>query len=210
MGFKIDMHVHTIMSGDNDSEPEEMVQMAIERGLDAIVFTEHSSYEASGYAERLSEKYPSILIMRGVEFSASEGHCLVYGANTDPLDLWETTVQDLTDAVLAQGGVVIPSHPFRTGSGIGELALSLKGITALEGANGANIHPMNVHAIKLAKSLSLPSTGGSDAHGPKSVGSCHTEFESIVTKENFIAKLKEGSYRPVDNRKISKMDWLLK
>ena len=41
MKFKIDLHIHTRESGDNDSDPEEVVVNAIEAGLDGIAFTEH-------------------------------------------------------------------------------------------------------------------------------------------------------------------------
>jgi histidinol phosphatase-like PHP family hydrolase len=57
MRSRIDLHVHTRFSGDNDADPEEIVERAIERGLDGIAFTEHYSFEASEHAEQLREKY---------------------------------------------------------------------------------------------------------------------------------------------------------
>ena len=86
--MKIDLHIHSENSGDNFTDPEEVVMRAIERGLDGIAFTEHYYYEASEGVEALQEKYRnSIMIFRGVEFSAAEGHCLVFGVNTDRLSL---------------------------------------------------------------------------------------------------------------------------
>ncbi len=209
MSFKIDMHVHTRFSGDNDSDPEETVQKAIERGLDGVVFTEHYSYEASEFAELLREKYAdSIRIFRGVEFSAREGHCLVYGVNTDQFSLKFAPMADLVRVVNEHGGVAIPSHPFRRGCGIGELVHEVAGIVALEGYNGANIHAMNIKAVDAANGLGLPVTGGSDAHAPKEVGACYTVFEREVTGANFVDMLREGLYTGVDTRKISRMAWL--
>lgn len=109
--FKIDLHVHTAYSGDNDAEPEEMLLSAIARGLDGIAFTEHYSYEASGFAEGFKAKYSDrITILRGVEFSALEGHCLVFGANTDKLSVKGAPISELVRIVGQAGGVVIPSQ----------------------------------------------------------------------------------------------------
>jgi hypothetical protein len=81
----------------------------------------------------------------------------------------------------------------------------VNGIAGLEGCNGANMHLFNVKAIDAAKALNLPYTGGSDAHEPREVGSCYTEFREVVTYENFIDLLRAGNYRGVDTRKIARM-----
>lgn len=206
MKSKIDLHVHSRESGDNDADPEEIVERAIERGLDGIVITEHYSYEASEHAERLREKYRGVmLVLRGVEFSAAEGHCLVFGADTDRLSMRFAPAEDVVRLVTSAGGIVIPSHPFRGGNSMGALVLRLRGISGIEGYNGANMHTMNRKAIATAERLDLPFTGGSDAHSPSEVGSCYTEFDGCVTEENFLDLLRQGRYRGVDIRKISRM-----
>ncbi|MGE5809466.1 MAG: PHP domain-containing protein [Nitrospirota bacterium] len=206
MKCKIDLHVHSKYSGDNDADPEEAVIRAIESGLQGIAFTEHYYYEASEQAETLKEKYGGrILILRGVEFSADEGHCLVFGADTDKLGIKYAPVEDVIRFVSAAGGVVIPSHPYRPGTSLGDLVRNMNGITGLEGYNGANMYAFNARAIKAAKALHIPYTGGSDAHEPREVGSCYTEFRNAVSYDNFIDSLKAGDYLGVDTRKISRM-----
>jgi hypothetical protein len=206
MKFKIDLHVHSKYSTDNDADPEETVLRALERGLHGIVFTEHYSYEASEPVEKLKEKYgKDILLFRGVEYSTAEGHCLVFGADTDNLGIKYAPVSDVVRFVNRAGGVVIPSHPFRPGTSLGDLIMSLEGLCALEGHNGCNMHVMNMKAIEAAGMLKLPYTGGSDAHEPHDVGACFTEFDDAVTYENFIERLKAGRYQGVDTRKISRM-----
>jgi len=205
MKYKIDLHVHSKFSGDNDSDPEETVLVAIERGLHGIAFTEHYHYNASESVESLREKYRDrILIMRGVEFSTAEGHCLVFGADTDKLSLVSASVHDVIRAVHGIGGVVIASHPFRSVNSLGDSIWSVRGLCALEGFNGGNMHVFNVKAIKAAAQLNLPYTGGSDAHSSYEVGSCYTAFRDCVTEENFIDLLKGGDYLGVDTRKISR------
>lgn len=205
MKFKIDLHVHSKYSADNDSDPEESILRAIELGLHGIAFTEHYYYGASEPVEALREKYrDSIMIFRGVEFSTVEGHCLVFGVDTDKLGIKYAPLGDVVRIAEKTGGVVIPSHPFRPGTSLGGLIWSVNGITGLEGCNGANMHAYNVMAIEAARALNLPYTGGSDAHEPREVGSCFTEFDDAVTNENFISLLKAGKYRGVDTKKISK------
>jgi predicted metal-dependent phosphoesterase TrpH len=205
MKFRIDLHVHSKYSGDTDSEPEEAILRAISLNLQGIAFTEHYSYAASEYAEGLREKYhDNILIFRGVEFSAAEGHCLIFGADTDKLAIKYAPVKDVVRIVHQHGGVVIPSHPYRGGNSLGDRIHDLSGISAVEGYNGCNMHAFNVRAIEAAKRLNLPFTGGSDAHSPQEVGSCFTEFNGEVTHDNFIEVLKQGDYQGVDARKVSR------
>jgi predicted metal-dependent phosphoesterase TrpH len=201
--------VHSKFSGDTNSEPEDTIIHAIESNLDGIAFTEHYSYEASEPVEKLRGKYEDkILIIRGVEFSSAEGHCLIFGANTDRLSIKHAPVKDIVKIIDELGGIVIPSHPFRGGNSMGDSIRNINGLFAIEGYNGCSHHSQNVRAVKVAGELGLPYTGGSDAHEPHEVGSCFTEFSERVTSHNFIALLKAGNYHGVDTRKISRA-WIM-
>jgi len=206
MKYKIDLHVHSKYSGDNNSEPEETIIRAIELGLHGLAFTEHYSYGASEHAELLREKYGDrILVLRGVEFSSQEGHCLIFGVDTDTLSIKYAPVKDIIRVVNQEGGVVIPSHPYRSVNSLGDTVLTVDGLSALEGYNGCNMHAFNVKAVAAAEMLKLPCTGGSDAHTARDAGSCFTEFDDAVTYENFIERIKAGRFRGRDTRKISGM-----
>jgi predicted metal-dependent phosphoesterase TrpH len=206
MTYKVDLHVHSKYSGDADYEPEEAVLHAIETNLHGIAFTEHYSYEASEPVERLIEKYrDKIMIFRGVEFSSLEGHCLIFGVNTDRLSIKFAPVMEVIRLVNEEGGAVIPSHPFRGGNSLGDAVRNVKGFHAIEGYNGYSHHSQNSKAVKVAGELALPYTGGSDAHSPKDVGSCFTEFFDAVSHDNFIDQLRAENYRGVDTRKVSRV-----
>jgi predicted metal-dependent phosphoesterase TrpH len=203
--FRIDLHVHSLLSGDNRADPEECIVRAIELGLQGLAFTEHYSYEASEPLEPLIERYRErILVLRAVEFSSAEGHCLVFGADTDRLCLDYAPVHVLVSEVNRAGGVVIPSHPYRAGSGLGDLILTLPGIAAVEGHNGCNHAALNQRAVQAALRLRLACTGGSDAHAPAEVGSCHTVFPEKVTASTIVDQLKAGRFEAVDTRKVSR------
>lgn len=205
MSSKIDLHIHSANSGDNPTDPEEAVLQAIRLGLNGIAFTEHYSFEASEGVIQLREKYGGqIMIFRGVEFSAAEGHCLVFGVNTDMLSMKYAPIADLIRVVHKHNGVAIPSHPYRGVNSIGDILKNLQGLYAVEGYNGCNMHSFNQKAVDTAQALSLPFTGGSDAHAAGEIGSCYTEFSDVVTYDNFIDLLKHGRYRGIDTRKISR------
>ena len=203
--FRIDLHVHSLLSGDNHADPEASIVRAIDLGLQGMAFTEHYSYKVSEPLELLIERYRErIFILRAVEFSAVEGHCLVFGVDPDRLCSDYAPAVDLVREVNRAGGVVIPSHPYRVGSGLGDLVLSLPGIAAVEGHNGCNHHAINKRALQAAQQLRLPCTGGSDAHRPEEVGSCYTVFQERVTAANLVALLKSGRFEAVDTRKASR------
>lgn len=202
--FLVDLHVHSRLSGDCDADPQECVERALGLGLHGIAFTEHYSYAASEPLERLRERYRGrILILRGVEFSAAEGHCLVFGVDTDRACRPHAPVDELVRIVNREGGAVVPSHPYRGGSGIGDRILTLAGIAAVEGCNGCNAPVFNRRAIAAARSLGLPVTGGSDAHTAGEVGSCYTIFKQRVAEENLAGLLRSGEFEAVDARRVS-------
>jgi len=206
MTYRIDLHVHSKFSGDTDSEPEESVLHAVKAGLHGIAFTEHYSFEVSAYADVLRDKYAGkILIFRGVEFSSAEGHCLVFGVNTDRMSLNNASIEEIIPLVNEQGGVVIPTHPFRGSNSIGDRIRDLTGLCAIEGHNGYAHYYQNTKAVRTAEELKLPYTGGSDAHEPHEVGACYTDFRHEVTNDNFIDLLRGGEYKGVDTRKISRV-----
>lgn len=204
--FKIDLHVHSKNSGDNDSDPEEIIERAIELGLDGIAFTEHYYYEASEELTSFIYKYKdAITIIRGVEFSASDGHCLVFGVNTDDISGKNTPMECLIKVVDSLGGVVIPAHPFRGINSIGDSLLNLSGLFAIEGFNGCSMPAFNHKAIKAAAVLRIPFTGGSDAHSSNEVGSCYTAFYEPVSQDNIVSLLKSGKFTAHDNRRFARL-----
>ncbi len=206
MKYKVDLHIHTKHSGDSNSEPEDVVLHAIEAGLDGIAFTEHYSFEVSEFAEKLREKYSrDILIFRGVEFDAADGHCLVFGVNTDNAGIKDEPMKEVVRVVNEKGGVVIPTHPFRGGYSIGKKVRDLKGICAVEGYNGYSHYYKNKKAVEMALDIGLPFTGGSDAHSAGDVGACYTQFNTEVTYDNFLELLKAGDYFGRDIRNVSKV-----
>jgi len=203
--LKIDMHVHTSgLSPDSTLDPEEAIQVAMGLGLDGICFTEHDrAWELSPVCE-LSAKY-NFPVFRGVEVMVKEGgEILVFGLNrnfTTVIDI-KTLRQMAVDA----NAFMIAAHPFRgypchaltDFDKASELVLKrpvFDKVDGLEGFNGRNMEGNNVFACQLARILSLPISGGSDAHARNELGKCVTIFENDIRSEaDLMKELKAGRF----------------
>jgi predicted metal-dependent phosphoesterase TrpH len=201
--FKIDLHLHSTLGGDSLIKPEEVVPRAIEVGLDAVCVTEHGSYSLSRPFEKISEE-TGFPIFRGLEYSAYEGHLLIYGVRAGKSDLpANLPMQKVITWVRERGGAAIPAHPFQKsmmGARLGDRIFDLKGITALEGLNGSALFKENELALKAGADLDIPCVGGSDAHGLMVLGRMYTEFERpVLTEDDLVQSLLGRHYRPRPN-----------
>jgi predicted metal-dependent phosphoesterase TrpH len=195
----IDMHVHTIYSRDSLIAPEDLIEQAIQLGLDGICVMEHDSMRASEIVEEFALG-TEMKVFRGVEATTDIGHILVYGVTPEQWERYEGRLgipaQEMIDCVREWGGVCIPAHPFRFNSfGVGEKIESLVGVFAVEGHNGKCDAEENRIACEVAERLNLKIIGGSDAHTLGQIGKCATVFERHVsTTDKLIDELKSGQY----------------
>jgi hypothetical protein len=201
--FKIDMHVHTVLGGDSIIEPEQVVQRAIEVGLDAVCVTEHHSYSLSQPFEEIMRE-TGFPIFRGMEYNAAEGHLLIFGVKAGRGNLPpRLPIQSALDWVQRSAGVAIPAHPYQVdmmGRSLGKGVLKLKGLVALETLNGSLSPEENKKASNAASRLGIHGIGGSDAHGLHVLGRVYTLFPSpIRTEEELVAALKNGGHTPCWN-----------
>jgi predicted metal-dependent phosphoesterase TrpH len=195
----IDLHVHTIYSQDSLLAPEDLIEQALQVGLDGVCVMDHNSLQVSEVVEEFAEGTP-LKVFRGVEVTTDLGHILAYGLKPEQWEQFagrlERPAQELVDYVRSFGGVCIPAHPFRFGPGSIENKLeTLIGIFAIEGYNGKANSDENQMACEKAKQLDLMVTGGSDAHVQGMVGKCATVFENkIETMADLIKELKGGHF----------------
>ncbi len=217
MATLIDLHTHTSHSSAcSQMTAGELIEAAIEAGLHGVAVTEHLVIEGAEAAQELGRKKYGFPVFRGVEADSTMlGDVLVFGCYRDfrPGINW----LDLRKIVSAEGGILIPAHPFRRwdqrslwhyverhnlplDSRLAELGV-LDGVTAIEVLNGGSKDAENAEAAELARVLALPGVGGSDAHSADAVGVTATWFlHDIATDEELVAALKGGDYRPVDRR----------
>jgi predicted metal-dependent phosphoesterase TrpH len=209
----IDLHVHTHLSDDSKTTPEQYVEAAIKSGagLGAICFTEHRRFPRDPEVDRLYSELSDnhcILIIKGVEVDTDLGHLLLFGLNGEVIRRFDPDHRmlksaHLIDVIHKEGGIAIPSHPFRD-SGFGVrlddlVAKHGSALSAVEVINGQNSPAENERAVAVAEKLGLTALGGSDAHfaTPHWFLTCATELERpIKNVEELCIELRAGRARP--------------
>jgi predicted metal-dependent phosphoesterase TrpH len=197
--MRIDLHCHTKYSNDNFLEPEELIEQAIQMGLDGVCLTEHHSMIPSWSLEKI--KMPEgFYVFRGLEISTDRGHLLVYGMEDDSWSTWASDtyldVFRVIEHVHLLGAICVPAHPFRGLDSFGEAVFQIESVDAIETHNGLNGEEMNQKAIRASKIKNLPSIGGSDCHNRNQVGRAFTEFKnSVQTMDALIEEIKRGNCR---------------
>lgn len=212
-GFCVDLHIHTFPASQcSSSSVDNMLQVAVSIGLDAVCITDHNYVWKPADIQALSEKH-GIPVFRGNEITTDQGDMLVFGMYKDVQGIIK--LQDLKQLVDEADGFIIAAHPFRgflifNTSEIGltvEKAMqrpALQMVHALEVLNGKVTKRENVFAGKVAEGLGMPATGGSDAHDVLGVGKYATSFKGPITNEKeLVAALKSGSYAPCHYREMA-------
>lgn len=203
----IDLHVHSFPASPCSSiSLSELVAEAVKIGLDGICLTDHNYLWERRKVEELRQKH-GFLILMGNEITTDQGDILVFGFEEEIKEI--ITLAEFRKKVSAAGGFMIAAHPFRgfLTFGIGYLGLTVekamerpvfKEVDAIEILNGKVSEQENSFAASVAQALSLPATGGSDAHGPGEVGLYATLFPGLIQNEGDLLKaLKKGGFTPV-------------
>jgi len=174
MEFKIDLHIHTVYSGDSYITLEEAISNAKARRLDGIAITDHNTVEA---CRRLPDN-SGLIIIPGIEVSSSEAHILALGVR-EPIQRSMTAVETMEE-IHKLGGVGVVAHPFSfLSKGAKKEAIRRARPDAVETINSWTFFPFSVErSRRLAEALGLPQTGGSDAHIPGSIGKAYTCIDS--------------------------------
>lgn len=187
--MRVDLHIHSKYSSDGVLNVEDIVKIAVRRGLHGISITDHNTLKAYKKVEK-----GKLLILPGMEVSTSEGHVLVYGIQEEiPRDM---SLDETLEIAKELGGFTVAAHPYRFWSGIGEknvLRFSEK-FNAIEVKNSRCKGSSNKKAFILADRLRLGKTAGSDAHFSDEIGLCFLEVEFSDTDE-LMKEIEKGNAR---------------
>ncbi len=193
--MKIDLHVHTKISSPCSSiKITQMIDYARHIGLDAICVTDHDTLHGAILAQKIG-KEKNFPVFKGMEINTYEGDFLVFGLEKDigkPL-----SARELLDLVSSSGGAAIVAHPYRPFErALKDKVYSIKGFNALEVENGNTSPEYNKLAQSASFKLSLPGTGGSDAHQLWEIGRYYTRFDHTITSEQeLVEAIKSGNYQ---------------
>ena len=215
-GFVVDLHIHTSPASPCSSAPaDKIIEEARRIGLDGICLTDHNYVWNSEVVKNLSQKH-GFMVLRGNEITTDQGDVLVFGFDRDVKGIIK--LQDLRKEVIQAGGFIVVAHPFRgfLTFNVGELGLTpekamerplFKCVDAVETLNGKVTERENAFALKVARGLGLPITGGSDAHEIFEVGRYATRFTDRINDEkDLVRALQQGGYSPIAFRKEQGLD----
>lgn len=192
-GFvRVDMHSHTMWSGDSTTTVDELVTAVDESGVDVVCITDHNAIAgANEVADAVACR-----VIAGEELRTSAGELIGLFLN-ERLPAGANPVE-VAELIRAQGGIVYVPHPFDPmRRNLGESALydlARRGlIDAVEVLNSkTSLASLNARARDFAAEFGLAPGAGSDAHVPDAIGAACVDMPDFATPAEFIAHLAEG------------------
>jgi len=192
--IKLDLHVHTCYSHDGLTTPREVVFYSKKAGLDGVAITDHDTLEGALKLAKLKE----LLVIPGVEVTTADMHLLALNVTTPiPSGL---KVQETIDKIHDAGGIAVACHP--TAILKGSLKCPRGKFDAIEVINSSAfpfLFATNFNR-KLANSLGLPQTAGSDAHYGPEIGFAYTVIDADLGVDEAIEAIKRGLTVPYGRR----------
>ncbi|MFW5734297.1 MAG: PHP domain-containing protein [Oceanidesulfovibrio sp.] len=190
----IDCHTHTARhSACSMLEPERLCELALQRGLDALVITEHHHQWSDTELDPLARRFPELRLFSGMEVTVREGYdVVVVGERLEGLGQRLTPVRNLVNAVADRRDDVFlfVAHPFRFSKYFGG---KLKRV--LDVVDGIEMSSVNImrgeHVIvngryspndddlyaRALKGRGLTPVYNTDAHSPDAVGTIMSRYE---------------------------------
>ena len=198
---KLDLHIHTPSSlcySDVTVKPQQVVEAAVATGLNAIGITDHNSVQAIDKIREASGK-TKLLVFPGIELTTKSGHFLAIFEIETPvikIDRLLDTIgiepefrgdgavqipdetEDIFQAIVGEGGLVIAAHIERWPSGFLETKESRSSkmalhanplLSALEITVAQNKEQWN-NGLMRGYPKKYACIQGSDAHAPGEVG----------------------------------------
>lgn len=190
---RVDLHTHTMWSGDSTTTPDEMAAVVAECGLDVLCITDHNAIRG---AVELAAMLPCRVIV-GEELRTHAGE--IIGLFLDERVPMGTAPVEAARAIRDQGGIVYVPHPFDPmRRNLAESALdALVGeglVDAIEVLNAkTSLRSLNQRAAEYALRHGLLAGAGSDAHVPLALGAAYVEMPDFDGAADFRAKLPQAT-----------------
>jgi predicted metal-dependent phosphoesterase TrpH len=192
---RVDLHAHTMWSGDCTTTPAELVDAVAESGIDVLCITDHGTLNG---ALALVDQLPCEVVV-GQEVRTHRGEII-------GLHLHERVPSGLAPAEVCrrirdQGGVVYVPHPFDPmRANLAEEVLveltDLGLVDAVEVRNAkTSLEHVNQRAADFAAEHGLAAGAGSDAHVPEALGAAYVEMPAWSTPADFLAALRQGAVK---------------
>ncbi|MFB6355696.1 MAG: PHP domain-containing protein [bacterium] len=183
--MNIDLHVHTNRySRCSTSPPESILHQAVERGLDAVVFTDHNAFWPEDELEEFRDAVPEIKLFNGAEIDVpSLHHVLTVCESPAPQLIGKDSPESFKRALKEIGGFAISAHPFRFFRDYDNRNREhpLPGVEIMSG------HMSNERDIRKSEQLAdfwnSRQFASSDAHSVEEIGCFYTELDASPTNQ---------------------------
>ncbi len=200
MPFRIDLHTHTMYSGDSSTTVDEYIDALSKSGLSLVAVTDHLTISgALGLKTTLGK-----MVVIGQEFRTKEGEMI--GLYLDERIPPSLTAKQASRAIRSQGGLVYIPHPGDATRG------SISQTTTVTLAKDGYVDVVEVGNSKLKRpslgsnvtselqELGVGLASSSDAHIPEALGSSHTILDSLPEDaEDLLRLLKKPGTQLVHN-----------
>jgi predicted metal-dependent phosphoesterase TrpH len=189
---RVDLHAHTMWSGDATTTPDELEAAVEAAGIDVLCITDHGTTNG---AVALAERLPCRVVV-GEELRTVAGE--VIGLFLTERLPWGLPPATAAERIRAQGGLVYVPHPFDpTRHCLREAELdALVGeglVDAIEVLNAkTSLASLNERAATYAAAHGLPGGAGSDAHVPEALGAAYVEMPDFDGPDSFLESLAEA------------------
>lgn len=189
---RVDLHSHTMYSGDSTTTPEELALAIEETGIDVLCITDHNAVKG---AQRMVAEL-SCRVVVGEELRTHAGEIIGLFL-TDHIP-FGTPPGQAARAIRDQGGLVYIPHPFdpmrRNLSEPALEALVADGLVdAIEVFNAkTSLSSLNARAASFAAAHGLLAGAGSDAHVPAALGAAYVEMPDFDGPTEFLRSLESA------------------
>lgn len=198
---RVDLHTHTMWSGDSTTTPDEFVDAVVASGLDVVCITDHNAVAgAVELRERFERDEVPCRVVVGEELRTAAGEIIgLFLTERVPTGIGHL---DAARRIRDQGGVVYVPHPFDpmrrclAESALRDLA-EHDLIDAIEVLNAkTSLASLNRRAQEFADEFGIVAGAGSDAHVPDALGAAFVEVDDVTSPDTtpmeFLAALAGG------------------
>ncbi len=211
--MRCDLHVHSVYSGRVDlpvlrhvgnecySEPQEVYDRALERGMDLVTLSDHDTIEGALHLAHLPNTFVSeevtVKLGGGRQlhvnvFDIDEAqHAAIQARRDDPEAFFAWLAEQRIPASV--------NHLFSALTGeraLSDLHLPLGRLPLIEGLSNAMPKGHNAAAQRVGREAGMAPIGGSDAHSLVHVAGAFTIVPGARTKQEFLRGLREGLALP--------------
>lgn len=193
---RVDMHSHTMFSGDSTTTLDEVAEAVAECGIDVLCVTDHHALEGALRLREALEGAGVCRVIVGEEVKTHTGE--VIGLFLRERIPFGETARETCGRIRDQGGIVYVPHPFDPmRRNLAEASLDelvAEGLVdALEVHNSkTSLVSLNARARDYARRHAIAMGAGSDAHVPHALGSAFVEMPDFDGPAEFLARLTEG------------------